>query len=77
MRYLQNRKIRACHAPHRPDGKLLLFEADTSLVVHNMDSPVAFPYKDRHMRRLFAAFRAMLYRKAGKHPMDDRLSNQT
>ncbi len=47
-----------------PDGKLLIFEADTSLIVHNMDSPVEFPYKDRHMRALFAAFRAMLTRKA-------------
>ena len=47
------------------EGKLLLFEADTSLIVHNMDSPVDFPYKDRHMRMLFEAFRAMLYRKAG------------
>ena len=47
-----------------PDGKLLLFEADTSLIVHNMDSPVEFPYKARHMRSLFEAFRAMLTRKA-------------
>lgn len=47
-------------------GKLLLFEADTSLIVHNMDSPVDFPYKDRHMRPLFHAFQAMLARKAGK-----------
>ena len=46
------------------DNKLLLFEADTSLIVHNMDSPVEFPYKDRHMRMLFEAFQAMLYRKA-------------
>ncbi len=50
------------------DGKLLLFEADTSLIVHNMDSPVDFPYKDRHMRSLFAAFQAMLYRKAAISP---------
>ena len=50
------------------DGKLLLFEADTSLIVHNMDSKVQFPYKDRHMRSLFRAFRAMLYRKSGIDP---------
>ncbi|HLJ56966.1 MAG TPA: hypothetical protein VKT77_18140 [Chthonomonadaceae bacterium] len=47
------------------DGRLLLFEADTSLIVHNMDSPIEFPYKDRRMRRLFHAFQAMLYRRAG------------
>jgi len=46
------------------EGKLLLFEADTSLIVHNMDDPEQFPYKDRHMRSLFDAFREMLYRKA-------------
>lgn len=49
-----------------PDGKLLVFEADTGLVVHNMDSPEIFPYKDRHMRALFDAFREMLYRAAGR-----------
>jgi hypothetical protein len=52
-----------------PDGKLLVFEADTSLIVHNMDSLELFPYKGPHMRRLFAAFRAMLYRKAGMRPI--------
>ncbi len=48
-----------------PDGKLLVFEADTGLVVHNMDSPELFPYKGRHMRAIFGAFRAMLFRAAG------------
>jgi hypothetical protein len=50
------------------DGRLLIFEADTALIVHNMDSPTEFPYKGPAMRELFAAFRAMLYRKVGTAP---------
>jgi hypothetical protein len=47
-----------------PDGKLLVFEADTALVVHNMDQQEIFPYKGPHMHAVFEAFRAMLYRKS-------------
>ncbi len=50
------------------DGKLLIFEADTSLIIHNMDCPTVFPYKGPAMRALFAAFRSMLFRKAGLAP---------
>jgi len=50
------------------DAKLLVFESDTSLIVHNMDSPSLFPYKGPHMNRLFQAFREMLYRKAELGP---------
>lgn len=45
-------------------GELLVFEADNTAVVHNMDSPVVFPYKPPQMRRIFAAFTAMLSRHA-------------
>jgi hypothetical protein len=45
-------------------GELLIFEADNTAVVHNMDSPVLFPYKPPQMRRIFEAFAAMLYRRA-------------
>ncbi|RXH42687.1 ATP-grasp domain-containing protein [Bradyrhizobium zhanjiangense] len=50
------------------DGELLVFEADNTAVVHNMDSPVVFPYKPPQMRKIFAAFTAMLSRhaRAGK-----------
>ena len=44
--------------------ELLVFEADNTAVVHNMDSPVVFPYKPPQMRKIFAAFTAMLSRHA-------------
>jgi hypothetical protein len=45
-------------------GELLLFEADNTAVVHNMDSPALYPYKPPQMRAIFDAFAAMLYRHA-------------
>jgi hypothetical protein len=42
-------------------GELLIFEADNTAVVHNMDSPEIFPYKPPQMRKIFEAFAAMLY----------------
>ncbi|WFU27957.1 hypothetical protein QA649_17570 [Bradyrhizobium sp. CB1717] len=50
------------------DGELLVFEADNTAVVHNMDPPAVFPYKPPQMRKIFAAFTAMLSRhvKAGE-----------
>jgi glutathione synthase/RimK-type ligase-like ATP-grasp enzyme len=45
-------------------GELLIFEADNTAVVHNMDSPELFPYKPPQMRRIFEAFADMLYRRA-------------
>jgi hypothetical protein len=45
------------------DGSLLIFEADNTAVVHNMDPPGIFPYKPQQMRRVFAAFSAMLERR--------------
>jgi hypothetical protein len=46
------------------DGELLVFEADNTAVVHNMDSPEVFPYKPPQMRKIFGAFAAMLCRRA-------------
>ncbi len=43
-----------------PDGSLLLFEADVAMIVHAMDPPDMFPYKGPQMRKVFAAFAAML-----------------
>jgi hypothetical protein len=45
-------------------GELLIFEADNTAVVHNMDSPELFPYKAPQMRKVFDAFAAMLFRRA-------------
>jgi hypothetical protein len=46
------------------DGDLLIFEADNTAVVHNMDPPDVFPYKPPQMRKIFDAFAAMLCRRA-------------
>lgn len=46
------------------DGRLLVFEADVAAIVHLMDPPDLFPYKHVQMRRVFAAFDAMLRRRA-------------
>ena len=47
-----------------PDGRLLVFEADIALVVHDMDPPDLYPYKGAPMQKLFAAFYEMLKRKS-------------
>lgn len=39
-----------------PDGRLLVFEVDVAMVVHDMDSAETFPYKKLAMRKLFDAF---------------------
>lgn len=43
-----------------PDGRLLVFELDVAMIVHDMDSESLFPYKKPMMRKLFAAFVAAL-----------------
>jgi hypothetical protein len=45
-------------------GDLLVFEADNTAVVHNMDSPAVFPYKPPQMHKIFEAFAAMLMGRA-------------
>jgi hypothetical protein len=49
-----------------PDGRLLVFEADTGGVAHAMDALDKFGYKRPHMLALFAAFRALLLRAAAE-----------
>ncbi len=46
------------------DGQLLVFEVDTSAIVHAMDSLSIFPYKRPQMYKIFHAFQAMLARRA-------------
>jgi glutathione synthase/RimK-type ligase-like ATP-grasp enzyme len=46
-------------------GSLLIFEADNTAIVHDMDPPDIFPYKPPQMRKVFDAFAAMLDRRAG------------
>jgi len=45
-------------------GKLLVFEVDTSAIVHAMDSADLFPYKRPQMQKIFRAFQQMLMRSA-------------
>ena len=45
------------------DGKLLLFELGTNMIVHAMDSPDVFPYKRPQMEKVFGAFAHMIKRK--------------
>lgn len=44
-----------------PDGRLLVFEADTAMIVHAFDPESIFPYKKPQMEKVFAAFREFLY----------------
>lgn len=45
-------------------GDLLIFEADSAMVVHAMDPVEVFPYKQPQMRKVFGAFREMLAKTA-------------
>jgi hypothetical protein len=49
------------------DGKLLIFEVDSCMIVHAIDPVEAFPYKQPQMRKLFGAFRQMLIEAVGGH----------
>jgi glutathione synthase/RimK-type ligase-like ATP-grasp enzyme len=41
-------------------GELLIFEVDSALIVHALDPVDLYPYKPAQMRKVFAAFRALL-----------------
>ena len=43
-----------------PDGRLLVFEVDVAMIVHDMDDAAVFPYKKPVMQKLFAGFLAAL-----------------
>ncbi|HVR63212.1 MAG TPA: hypothetical protein VMU50_15020 [Polyangia bacterium] len=63
--------FRALHAAFRLDylaidcaedreGRLLVFEADTAMIVHDMDPPDLYSYKTAAMQKLFAAFQGLI-----------------
>jgi hypothetical protein len=55
------------------DGKLLVFEADTAAIVHAMDPPDVFPYKQPQMQRIFGAFFSLLRDRTDRYaPRADR-----
>jgi hypothetical protein len=47
-------------------GSLLVFEADNTAIVHDLDPIELFPYKQPQMRKVFDAFAAMLERRAAQ-----------
>jgi hypothetical protein len=46
------------------DGKLLVFETGTNMIVHSMDPADLFPYKQPQMEKVFDAFQEMLKKAA-------------
>jgi hypothetical protein len=46
------------------DSRLLIFEADTAMIIHDMDPPDLYPYKGPAMAELFAAFQELVRRRA-------------
>lgn len=42
------------------DGKLLIFEIDSCMIIHAIDPVDVFPYKQPQMNKVFSAFRQML-----------------
>jgi hypothetical protein len=46
------------------DGRLLIFEADVGMIVHDLDPPDLYPYKKPQMRKVFDAFEALLRAKS-------------
>lgn len=49
-----------------PTGELLIFEVDSNMIVHSFDPVEMFPYKQTQMQKVFAAFRSLLIKAAGK-----------
>ncbi|HEY7986481.1 MAG TPA: RimK family alpha-L-glutamate ligase [Methylophilaceae bacterium] len=52
------------------DGELLIFEIDSNMVVHDMDSVELYPYKQPQMHKIFAAFQQMLHNKAASSSVE-------
>jgi hypothetical protein len=48
------------------DGRLLIFEIATGMVVHDMDDPETYPYKLPQIREVSKAFQAMLRGTSGR-----------
>lgn len=67
-----------------PDGRLLVFEVETGMLVHDADPRSLYPYKEQAVGRIFTAVEAMLDRRiaaavprnrpAGGHPSVARAS---
>jgi hypothetical protein len=51
------------------DGRLVVFEVDVAMLVHDMDPAETYPYKKPAMAKLFAGFREMLESAARRRPL--------
>ena len=49
-----------------PDGRLLIFEADVAMVIHDLDPEELYPYKKPQMRKVFDAFERFLHAAGGE-----------
>lgn len=58
------------------DGRLLIFEVDSNMIIHAIDPVEVFPYKQPQMRKVFAAFREMLA-DAMKRSLPDQLGERS
>jgi glutathione synthase/RimK-type ligase-like ATP-grasp enzyme len=52
------------------DGKLVVFEAGTAMIIHKMDPPETFAYKHPQMQKVCNAFTAMLAASACQASLD-------
>jgi hypothetical protein len=55
-----------------PDGRILLFEADTGMIVHDMDPVELYPYKKTAMKKLFCEFQEYLKQAAQSQELSDK-----
>jgi glutathione synthase/RimK-type ligase-like ATP-grasp enzyme len=55
-------------------GELVIFKADHTLLVHDMDPVDVFPYKPAQMRKIFDAFAAFLHKAANGDQTVDALN---
>jgi hypothetical protein len=51
----------------RPDGRVLVFEANAAMLVHLRESRAAFAYKHTHVPRIIAAVGEMVLRRIAEH----------
>ena len=59
------------------DGRLLIFEADVAMIVHDLDPADLYPYKKAQMQRVFDAFEALLRSTAAAAATPERRSLST
>jgi hypothetical protein len=51
-----------------PDGRLLVFEVETGMIVHDADPAALYPYKKQYVPRIFRAMERMIDKRIGIEP---------